>query len=182
MPFLINQTFFVRDIFIPNLGHQADLDKLNYNIAKYEPQCLLEILGYPLYKAFGAESSQRMTDLLSGAEFYDGQGDVQKWQGLKHDTDISLIANYIYYYAEKYKASFSNGVGTGTPKHEAGYPISPASHMSEAWNFFSSEVEQMTAFLWLKKIDGIRVYPEFSFNQFCETRRISRRIDDVFSF
>ena len=180
MPFLINQTFFVRDIFVPNLGNQADLDKLNYNIAKYEPECLLNIFGYPLYKVFGTESSQRMTDLLSGAEYYDGEGTLQKWQGLKHDTDISLIANYIFYFMEKYKASFSTGTGTGIAIPEAGQALSPAQKMSAAWNFYSSEVEAMTSFLWLKKINDLRVYPEFSFNQFCETRRISRRIDPIF--
>ncbi len=180
MPFIVNQTFFVRDIVIPNLGNTADLNKLDYNIAKYEPECLLNILGYPLYKLFGTESSARMVDLLSGAEYLDGQGELKKWQGLKHDTDISLIANYIYFYHLENNKTLFTGTGNAVAKPEAGSAYSLADKMASAWNFFSSEVEQMTSFLWLKKINDLRVYPEFSFNQFCETRRISRRIDSVF--
>lgn len=180
--YLVNQTFFVGDLMIPNLSHQADLDRINFFIAKCEPACLCKILGYPLYKVHGTESSQRMTDLLDGAEFTDGEGNLRKWQGLKHDG-LSLIANYIYfYYLESQKAHLS-GVGTSISKPEAGAAFSPADKMTKAWNFFSEEVSDMSAFLWLKKdSQGERVYPEFSFYQYLETRRISRKIDSVFSF
>lgn len=183
MPNLINQSFFVRDIMIPNLSHTADLDRLTSFINKYEPKCLLDILGYPLYKVFGTESSQRMTDLKNGAEFTDGLGETRKWQGLIHDTDISLIANYIYFYYQQYLAQHTTGVGTSVQNQEGGQAISPASKMADAWNFFSDEVKQMSYFLWMKKdVDGNRIYPEFSYHQYCETRRITRRIDSIFSF
>lgn len=181
--YIINQTFFVRELEIPNLGNTADLDRLTYFIAKYEPDCLLKIFGYPLYKLFGSESSSRMTDLLNGAEYVDGLGETRKWQGIKHDTNISLIANYIYFYYQQHKAAHSSGVGTNVSKPEAGTAYSPADKMAQAWNFFSSEVSDMCSFLWLKKDNnGVRVYPEFSYNQYCETRRISRKIDSVFGF
>jgi len=183
MPNIINQSFFVEPIELPNLTNTAILEKLTAQINKYEPECLLKILGYPLYKLFGAESSTRMTDLLNGAEYTDGMGELQKWKGLKHDTVISLIANYIYFHVKANEASHSSGVGTVITKPAAGINISPAEKMTTAWNFFSEEVFSMTCFLWLKKDDnGARVYPEFTYYQFLETRRISRKIDSIFSF
>lgn len=181
--YIVNQTFFVRDIVLPNLDHTSELGRINYFIAKYEPECLCKIMGYPLYKVFGTENSQRMTDLLDGAEYVDGVGVTQKWQGLKHDTNISLIANYIYFYFQESNKQQTTGTGTSTNTPTAGVASSPADKMEKAWNFFSEEVYKMSAFLWLKKDgNGVRVYPEFTYHQFLETKRISRKINATFSF
>jgi len=184
MPNIVNQSFFVEPIDFPNLTHPATLEKLTNQINKYEPQCLRKILGYALFKVL-TEGSQRMTDLLDGAEYTDGRGDLQKWNGLAYeqeDTPISLIANYIYYHIKENEASNTGPSGTVVTTPAAGTNVSPAQKMATAWNFFSDEVYSMTCFLWLKKdINGARVYPEFTYHQFLETRRISRRIDSVFS-
>lgn len=183
MPTIVNQSFFIRNLTIPNCTSGAGLERILSYIAKYEPECLLKIFGYPLYKLFGTESSSRMTDLLNGAEYNDGEGNLQKWQGLKHDTDISLIANYVYFYYQQTMAQLSTGSGTSVSNPESAEAVSPAEKMANAWNFFSSEVYDMTHFLWLKKDgSGTRVYPEFSYDQFLETRRISRPIDPYLSF
>lgn len=184
MSFIVNQTFFVdNELELPNLSHAAELAKLNSFIAKFEPECLMKILGYPLFKLFGTETTQRMTDLLNGVEYTDGMGQTQKWQGLKHDTTISLIANYVWFFYQRALASRFTGTGTSVSKPEAGTEISPAGKMADAWNFFSSEVYAMTCFLWLKKdSQGNRVYPEFSYYQFGETKRIAAPIDAYFSF
>lgn len=186
MPNLIDKSFFVRqDLSLPNLNSQtssADATALTTFINKYEKQCLLKTLGYPLWKAFENESSQRMTDLLDGAEYTDGNGDLQLWPGLVHDDDISFIANYIYFYKQEVEKAQTAGSGTLIVKPVAGENLSPADKMAFAWNFFSEEVYKMTCFLWLKKIGSDRVYSEFSYHQFLETRRISRKIDSVFQF
>lgn len=184
MTYIVNQSFFVNpELEISNLSNPAILEKLNFFIAKYEPACLSLILGYPLYKVFGTESSARMTALLDGQEYTDGQGDLQKWQGIKHDTVISLIANYIYFYYEKARAQLTIQSGTQIATPEKGMAISPRDKMANAWNFFSSEVEDMCCFLWLKKDNtGARVYPEFSYHQYLETRENTRRMDSIFEF
>lgn len=182
MSTIVNQSFFIREIELPNLTHASDLERLTNSILKYEPQCLLKILGYPLYKLFGTESSTRMTELLSGGEYNDGEGNLRKWQGIVHNTTISLIANYVYFYIKSDKAIHTSGTGSSTSKSEAGNAISPSPQMCAAWNFFSAETFDMICFLWLKKIDGVRVYPEFSYAQFLETKRFSSFIDDVFQF
>lgn len=181
--FIINQTFFFGDLFIPNLNNPSDLEKLNISIAKFEPQCLLEILGYPLFKKFGEETSDRMSDLLNGADYTDGEGNLRRWNGLKYADNLSLIAAYIYFYHLKKTAEQTSGVGTNIPKKEAGQSVSPAHKMATAWNYFSEQVCDMRHFLWLKKdIDGARVYPEFSYHQYFETKRITRPIDSIFQF
>lgn len=184
MPNLVTPSFFAEnDLVIPNLSNPADLERVNSFIDKYEPACLLAVLGYPLYKLIGVESSQRMTDLLSGAEFIDGEGETRKWQGIIHDTTISFIANFIFCKYQEWKSRNQTGNGTSIPNKEAGTSISPGDIIANSWNFYSSEVYDMTCFLWLKKDgNGVRVYPEFSYNQFIETRRISRTIDSVFPF
>lgn len=181
MPNIVNQSFFVGELELPNLNNSAELERLTTVINRVEPDCLLKIMGYPLYKLFGSESSGRMTDLLSGAEYTDSYGVLQKWPGIKHDTIISLIANYVYFkYLELKKASLS-GTGTSISKPEAGAAYSPGDKMAIAWNFFSEEVRKMSDFLWNKKdYTGARVYPEFTWYQLSETLRVSRKIDSVF--
>lgn len=183
MPNIVNQSFFIGDIYIPNLHNSADLARINSFIVKYEPECLILILGYPLYRLFNTENSQRMTDLLNGAIFTDGEGVDRNWLGLKHDTTVSLIADYIYFNYQKWQATQTTQKGTAIKTPEAGIAVSPGDKMQNAWNFFSTEVYNMTHFLWMKKIDGVRVYPEFTYYQFLETRRVTRKIPDwKFSF
>lgn len=179
---LIDYTFFIRNINIPNLSTDssniANMQKINSFIAKYEPECLNNILGYELYKVILNESSQRVTDLIQGAEYTDRCGKLQKWQGLVHDIDISLIANYIFFYFIEATTALTTGVNTKIPKAEAGMAVSPADKMVEAWKFFSSETKSMCFFLWMKKdSNGVRVYPEFDYSQYKKTINLSEPIN-----
>lgn len=178
MPTLVNQSFFVRDINLPNLTG-AGVEEINSFIDMYEPECLIKVLGYPLYKLFGTESSARMTDLLSGAEYIDELGNLQKWKGLVHDTNISLIAYYIYYFHQQKNATKTTGVSTAVMKTEASISVSPMDKMIRAWNLFSAEVSQLISFLWMKKdaITGDRTYPEFTAHQYLVTKNLSRTIN-----
>jgi len=179
MPNLINQSFFVREITLPNTGNAAVLEGLNSFISKYEEDCLLKILGYPLYKLFGTQIlMQRMIDLRDGAEYTNQFGKLAKWQGLVHSTDISLIANYVYFYIQQTNASKTTGVNTSIPKGEKAINFSPADKMVTSWNFFSEETANMISFLWYKKdLNGVRVYPEFTYEQGCITSKLSRKIN-----
>lgn len=168
---LINQSFFVGEINIPNTNVQAVSEKLSYFINKYEPECLLKILGYPLYRVFGNEASQRMTDLINGAEYFDALGNVNKFKGLIHDTNYSLIAYYIYYFFQKSSITESTGVSTKLPDSEAGKTVSPADKMISAWNNFATESQSLISFLWFKgDVNDNRVYPEFSNSQYWSAR------------
>lgn len=186
---IVTLDYFVRDIQLANIdaskvGNAASVQKLNLFIQKYEQQCLTKILGYGLYKKVLNESSQRITDLVYGAEFTDLTGNLQIWRGLVRPSElISLIANYIFFYKEEYDKSNTTGSGTIVVKPDVGMIVSPADKMSKAWNFFSEETFCMTDFLWIKtNVDGTRTYPEFTRAQYFETRRISRKIDSIFGF
>ncbi len=181
---LIDQSFFIRGINIPNLpatGTSPILaDFLTY-IVMYEKECLKKILGSVLYKLFISHpTDQRMIDLKNGVEYTDLCGQVRDWQGLIHDTNQSLIANYIYFYYQESKAALTTGVATKVSKSEAGTSISPAEKMCNAWNWFSDEVFDMTDFLWQQKSNGVRVYPEYTIKDFSNARDTARTIN-VFS-
>ena len=88
---IINTSYFVKDISIP-VGSLSNLDN---EIVKYEPEVLTMLLGYELYKLTLSETSQRMTDLLTGKEYtvsYNGRNQLIKWNGFSNTELISLIA------------------------------------------------------------------------------------------
>jgi len=179
---LIDSTFFIRDINLTNTLLPATIERINLFIAKYQPQCLQLILGYPLYKVLLNESSQRVTDLINGVEYTDVCGNLRKWQGLVHDTNISLIADYVYYYFQETAATQTTGISTGAMKIESGVSVSPQIKMIDAWNFFSKEVKDMIFFLWtmnsLTTPTPPYTYPEFTDRQFCITKELTRPINE----
>lgn len=177
---LIDATYFIRNITITNIdairpNNAVNLDRLNSYILKYEPECLLGILGYSLYKVLLTETSQRMTDLIYGAEYVDCNGDTQNWQGLIQPTlKISLIANYIYYYYTQALITQSTGVNTSIPKGERAVAYSPADKMINAWEFFNEQSCDLYSFLWSKNKTSPLVYPEFTRKQYCISSEFSR--------
>lgn len=175
----INSSFFIRDINLVNLTETKVLERINYFIAKYETECLRKILGLALYDAVLTESSQRITDLAYGVDYIMPNEFERRWYGLVHDINISLIANYVYYYFQKANALQTVGTSTKASKSEAGTSESPADKMIAAWQFFASETRSMCSFLWNKTdldvINGTRTYPEFTSEQYCITMDLARK-------
>lgn len=85
MPNLINSSFFVREITIPNLNDTRVLERLNMYIQKYEPLFLQEALGYYLYKALLSESNGYYSRQFLGNEL---RNDEQ----IKVGTTSGLVA------------------------------------------------------------------------------------------
>lgn len=134
----------------------------------------MKILGWDLYERFIAEQdSPRMVELINGAEY----GNGRKWQGLVHDTDVSLIANYVYYWFQNSNALQTVGTSTKASKSEAGTSESPADKMIAAWQFFASETRDMISFLWnrTETATEAKTYPEFGFNQYSKTLSLARK-------
>jgi hypothetical protein len=151
---LIDPSYFIRDIKIPNVYSPAVAENVNQFIAKYEPQCLRLLFGYDFYTLFQTEGiTERMKDLL------DGKGE---WMGLvRPDIKDSLIAYYVYYFFEESMATQSTGVATSITQDASAMNVSPADKMVAAWNQFSYRVTAMYNFLALSKdVDGNKVYPE----------------------
>jgi hypothetical protein len=189
--YLINSDFFVDGLDIPNTGKDDVKVRLDGFIAQYEVECLRNILGYPLYKAFNDEIqagtySTRFQNLLDGSDFT-VDGKLKNWQGLVRSQDnnddppvplirISLIANYIYWFWTDDAATKSTGVGaTGKMNVQAGISVTPADKMVKAWKFFSQQTSDMVYFLWNKKDEaGNRVYPEFEHHDVSRVLNFSR--------
>jgi hypothetical protein len=174
--YFIDGSFFIRDINIPNIGVRATDEKINSFIEKYEPECLIGVLGRSLYDLLYTESSQRISWLISGTDFIDGFGNNVKWRGFVYDRNISLIAYYIYYYYQEASITHTTGVAVKKSNVEAGISVSPIDKMSRAWNKFCDESEYLLAFLWFSKTEfGTRIYPEFDNNRYWISKRFIRK-------
>lgn len=83
---LIDRTYFIGEINIPNTHTPAIGGLLDWFIEKYEEQFLKEVLGYDLYTAFKAgllidPIPQKWTDLIEGVE-YTYNDKTKFWRGL----------------------------------------------------------------------------------------------------
>lgn len=122
---LIDQSFFILDIDVPNTDNQGISEKLDGFIKKYEKRFLELLLGASVY-----------VDFMAGLEL---DPIPEKWQDLKNklvDSDLkqSPIANYIYKFF-MYSNSFpAVGLGVSIPKAENSIIISPIDKVVYAWN------------------------------------------------
>lgn len=177
---IINSGFFKGDLEIPNRASAPVLERINYMIQKYEPECLETIMGYSLSKAFLANTaSPRMQDILNGAEYTDCFGNTQKFKGLVYDTDKSLIAAYVYYAYQQSQATRSTGVNTAVMNGENASPISPAEKMIEAWNYFSEQTRSLLSFLRYKNLGDTPIYPEINSMQISRSLELTRKINFI---
>lgn len=84
---LIDRTYFVGELNIPNTSQAAIGSLTDLFIEKYEEQFLSDVLGYSLYKALKAglqvlPVAQKWTDLIEGVEYTDLNNRLRFWKGL----------------------------------------------------------------------------------------------------
>lgn len=84
---LIDRTYFVGELNIPNTSQAAIGSAIDLFIEQYEDQFLNEVLGYTLYKALKAglqvlPVAQKWTDLIEGVEYTDLADKTRFWKGL----------------------------------------------------------------------------------------------------
>jgi hypothetical protein len=84
---LIDRTYFVGELNIPNTSQAAIGSAVDLFIEQYEEKLLNEVLGYSLYKALktGLQEvpvTQMWTDLIQGVEYTDLNSKVKLWKGL----------------------------------------------------------------------------------------------------
>lgn len=120
---LIDISYFVGDLTIPNTDKVTVLERVNWYIQKYEQEFLRKMLGYPLYKAFitglnvtpPAIPAQRFIDILYGKEYTNLQGYLTQWRGLiRTDNPVfNLAGEYIYKPPVTITAGSTPGFPTG---------------------------------------------------------------------
>lgn len=84
---LIDRTYFVGELNIPNTNQAAIGSAVDLFIEQYEDQFLNDVLGYTLSKALKAglqvvPIAQKWTDLIEGVEYTDLANKTRFWKGL----------------------------------------------------------------------------------------------------
>lgn len=149
---LINQTYFIGDLFVPNTGANTSAvvsgnKDFDYYIDQYEPEILIRGLGIQLYKELLSNvdtdpesptygdllpgADQKWSNLLEGTDYGD-----KTWRGLRFEAGtkkMSLMAYYVYYkYWEKRYYQRST-LGVIQADMENGDNIGPSFTMEDAW-------------------------------------------------
>lgn len=135
---LIDSTYFVGELNIPNKNQPPIQALLNDLIEQREPEYLQGLLGYGFYKEIkeAVESSstdQKWIDLFSGTE-YTVNSKTRFWPGLASEDSISPVACYVYlYYLEKTE-TITMGVGEVKPDAENSSVGWAVKKKVRAWN------------------------------------------------
>lgn len=169
---LIDTSFFFGDLSIAQISDAAVVSTVNRVINEREPELLLALMGYELYKNYqaGVAGTQKYKDIRDGKEYTNRSGKLTKWRGLKETVVApvdgppavagqyrSLIANYVYYWHMRNNATASTGTGEKTSKAQNATDASPRQKMGSAWNQMVKWNRELVEFLLSNESD----YPEF---------------------
>ena len=168
---IIDRTYFVGELNIPNVGTPAIGGLVDWFIQKYEPKFMVDILGYELNKAFQAgwvayTVDQKWTDLIEGVEYTDLAGKLRYWQGFVTFLpsligNQSPIANYVYYWFVRNNLSQTATMGEVKTANENATAHNPGLKMVRAWNEISRWVCDLVDYLNAAKV----TYPEWESQQ-----------------
>lgn len=145
----ISQSYFVGELFVPNItsksGSVSELTEFQTFIGLKEVDYLESFFGYEMAKiiidAYDASVAvspvalpSRIADIITGAEFTNIWGDLDKWKGLTRADLTSPIADYVYYYWNKKNASQTTGAGEIINQVENSTVISKGEKVEYVWN------------------------------------------------
>jgi len=142
---VIDGSYFINEITLANIKEHGSYTSVITNaIDKYEPEIMIDLLGYELYGLLIADLSkdigdreQRFIDLVDGAEFRHPDTDqLLKWIGLQNTQKESLIAYYVFF-NHVYNSNIQMS-GLGTVRHEGknSENVSPFDKLQVAWENF----------------------------------------------
>ena len=151
--YLIDKTYFNGILNVPNIYevNSDELDNLNMNIDKYARLFMQEFLGVNLFLDFdshltggvlNSNAPQKWKDLVNGV-VYTLNGKTFKWKGLIYSEgaiNISLLANFVYYYS--YQNSVNSSIGQVVINPRNATNVNPSEHLSQVWNEFVSMYQQ----------------------------------------
>ena len=149
MAYLIDETYFQRELFVPNADDQdrsayKDLQEFIDDKARL---CLKEVLGYTLFKDLDANitngnldsgAPQKWLDLVNGKE-YTKDGYTYYWQGLLIQEGAfkkSLLANFTFYHWLYYNQSRMSGVGEVVLNAKNAINVNSTQRLVSVWNEF----------------------------------------------
>lgn len=147
--YLINETYFQSDYFIPNTQElrESSLTVLEQFVDKYARLCLKNALGYELFDDLNQDitdgvldsgAEQRWLDLVNGAT-YTKDGVEYRWQGLAFTEGTkkqSLLVPYVYYYWLLNEQQKQSGVGTVVVNTKNATNVNATQTLVNSWNDF----------------------------------------------
>jgi hypothetical protein len=171
---LIDYTYFVGQINIPNVDKPAVLQSLQSFIDEKENETMCNLLGYDLWNAYKTEialttPTQRMVNLRDGIEYSFGNR-LYKHRGLKfveNTTKYSLLAYYIYFHYIRNKTTNTGGTGESIATTENTVAISPIEKSVYSYNRFVELSQEVYRFLQA----NYTLYPEWYYNYWNEVRK-----------
>lgn len=132
---IIDTSYFVGDIVIPNLNQPAIRTSLERVINETEKDVLESVLGYELYKKLLATPNEsRIVSIIEGVEFTNTKGKIKKWTGLKNADKKSPLALFSYYWYQRQNVTQTTSVGEvlAMPENSANKPS--IHKLVTAWN------------------------------------------------
>lgn len=153
---LIDTTYFVLEINIPNRDQATISQKLNGFINKYENKILDIVLGYPLRKQFLDGYAQqppadKWLKLAEGTD-YTVNSETKQWQGILNKTSKeSLIALYVYYWYMRDAHTTTTNSGERINKVENSDATTSAWKISRAWTELREWVRSLYCYLEVNK-------------------------------
>jgi hypothetical protein len=147
--YLIDKTYFNGILNVPNIYevNSDELQNLNKNIDKYARLFMQEFLGVELFIEFdshltggvlNSNAPQKWKDIVNGV-VYTLNGKTFKWKGLIYSEgaiNISLLANFVYYYSFQTCVNSSIGQVVINPRNATN--VNPSEHLTQVWNEFVS--------------------------------------------
>lgn len=136
---IIDYTYFIGDINLPQAGSTDGQAYVNRFITIYETEFLQLVLGYDLWKAFtdglaAGSPDQKWIDIRDGKEFADLSGKNKKWIGFKNTDLKSAIANYVYYKIMEDQQTQTTAIGEAKNNAENATMVTASFKMVNAWN------------------------------------------------
>lgn len=149
MAYLIDETYFQRELFVPNADDQdrSAYQELQEFIDEKSRLCLKEAIGYTLFKDLDDNitngnlnigAPQKWLDLVNGKE-YTKDGYTYYWPGLLVQEGAfkkSLLAYYTFYHWLYYNQSRMSGVGEVVLNAKNAVSINSTQRLTSIWNEF----------------------------------------------
>ena len=176
---IISQSYFGNGTRteLPNIttatGEASDLTELQAFITLKEVDYLEGFFGYELatiiqdaITAFNGGVApttpipSRIADILTGAEFTDIHGRLQKWKGLQRADLVSPIADYVYYHWRRMKISDTTISGEMVNDPESSTDIGAGQKMVTNWNYGVDQNKILADFIRANSAS----YPEYVFS------------------
>lgn len=154
MAYIIDETYFQREYYVPNvdeLNSDANKELMNY-IDEKSRLLIRDAIGYANFKELDAnitngnldsDAPQKWLDLVNGVEYTVGDK-TYYWKGLKYKDGAfrsSLLTPFVFYYWLFFNQSTMSGVGEVIVMAKNAVHINSSQRIITVWNEFVNQYQ-----------------------------------------